>query len=78
MIDCRVPRTDLASPPIPDPPTPSAMHEVSTILNTGLDRQSLRILVNLCEAGVNPEALATGECEVPGAEALVAPGHPPS
>ncbi len=38
------------------------MHEVSTILNTGLDRQTLAILVNLCEAGVNPEALALGRC----------------
>lgn len=33
---------------------------MSTLLNTGLDRESLRILVNLCEAGVNPEALAEG------------------
>ncbi|TFJ81069.1 hypothetical protein NSK_007712 [Nannochloropsis salina CCMP1776] len=35
-----------------------AMHEISKILNTGLDRETLAILVNLCEAGVNPEALA--------------------
>lgn len=33
---------------------------MSTLLNTGLDKESLRILVNLCEAGVNPEALASG------------------
>ncbi|GAB5033317.1 Hypothetical protein NocV09_01300580 [Nannochloropsis oceanica] len=35
-----------------------AVHEISNLLNTGLDRQTLAILVNLCEAGVNPEALA--------------------
>mmetsp|Transcript_28328 Transcript_28328/g.37058 ORF Transcript_28328/g.37058 Transcript_28328/m.37058 type:complete len:84 (+) Transcript_28328:41-292(+) len=34
------------------------VYEISTILNTGLDRSSLNILVNLCESGVNPEALA--------------------
>lgn len=39
---------------------PKAMHEISKILNTGLDRETLAILVNLCEAGVNPEALALG------------------
>ena len=38
------------------------MHEISNLLNTGLDRQTLAILVNLCEAGVNPEALALGTC----------------
>ena len=32
--------------------------EISNILNTGLDRETLSILVNLCEAGVHPEALA--------------------
>jgi hypothetical protein len=35
---------------------------MSDILNTGLDKQALAILVNLCEAGVNPEALAMGKC----------------
>lgn len=39
---------------------PTAVYEMSNILNTGLDKQSLAILVNLCEAGVNPEALAAG------------------
>ncbi|CAM9379341.1 unnamed protein product [Heterosigma akashiwo] len=34
------------------------VYEISSILNTGLDRDSLNILVNLCESGVNPEALA--------------------
>jgi mitotic-spindle organizing protein 1 len=32
--------------------------EISNILNTGLDRETLAILVNLCESGVHPEALA--------------------
>eukprot|EP00041_Stephanoeca_diplocostata_P023028 m.558936 g.558936 ORF g.558936 m.558936 type:complete len:99 (-) comp22202_c0_seq5:3197-3493(-) len=32
--------------------------EMSEILNTGLDREALSICVSLCEAGVNPEALA--------------------
>jgi len=34
------------------------LYEVSQILNTGLDRTTLSILVGLCESGVNPEALA--------------------
>lgn len=32
--------------------------EISNILNTGLDRKTLAILVELIEMGVNPEALA--------------------
>lgn len=32
--------------------------EISTILNTGLDRASLRVLLKLLEEGVHPEALA--------------------
>ena len=32
--------------------------EISQILNTGLDKTTLSILVGLCEQGVNPEALA--------------------
>ncbi|KAJ1507863.1 Mitotic-spindle organizing protein 1 [Coelomomyces lativittatus] len=32
--------------------------EMATIMNTGLDRETLSICVALCEAGVNPEALA--------------------
>lgn len=35
-----------------------ALYEISLLLNTGLDRQTLSVLVSLCEAGVNPEALA--------------------
>ncbi|KAF9433032.1 Mitotic-spindle organizing protein 1 [Entomortierella beljakovae] len=32
--------------------------EMSTLLNTGLDRETLSVCVSLCESGVNPEALA--------------------
>lgn len=38
--------------------TMEILYEVSKILNTGLDRNTLSILVGLCESGVNPEALA--------------------
>lgn len=31
---------------------------ISKILDTGLDQETLKILAGLCEAGVNPEALA--------------------
>ena len=34
------------------------VYEMSELLNTGLDRQTLSILVALTENGVNPEALA--------------------
>ena len=33
--------------------------ELSNILGTGLDRETLAILIGLLESGVNPEALAT-------------------
>ncbi|KAI9221037.1 mitotic-spindle organizing gamma-tubulin ring associated-domain-containing protein [Blastocladiella britannica] len=32
--------------------------DMSALLSTGLDRETLAICVALCEAGVNPEALA--------------------
>eukprot|EP00434_Breviolum_minutum_P014988 symbB.v1.2.013215.t1/scaffold890.1/size154879/1 len=32
--------------------------EISTLLKTGLKKESLTTLVSLCELGVNPEALA--------------------
>jgi mitotic-spindle organizing protein 1 len=35
----------------------SVIFEISKLLNTGLDRETLAILVSLCESGVNPEAL---------------------
>lgn len=35
-----------------------AILELSNLLHTGLDAESLSICVRLCEAGVNPEVLA--------------------
>ncbi|XP_078439571.1 mitotic-spindle organizing protein 1A-like [Wolffia australiana] len=32
--------------------------QISNILDTGLDRHTLSILIALCERGVNPESLA--------------------
>nr|ALS04307.1 mitotic-spindle organizing protein 1 [Acartia pacifica]ALS04308.1 mitotic-spindle organizing protein 1 [Acartia pacifica] len=37
----------------------STLTEISRILNTGLDNESLAICVRLCDQGANPEALAT-------------------
>eukprot|EP01080_Neovahlkampfia_damariscottae_P000343 gene343-6757_t len=37
--------------------TLDVLYEISNILNTGLDKESLSILVGLCESGANPEAL---------------------
>ncbi|CAO3646586.1 unnamed protein product [Cunninghamella blakesleeana] len=34
------------------------LYEISTILNTKLDRDTLALCISLCEKGVNPEALA--------------------
>ena len=38
--------------------TLNTLSEISRILDTGLDKESLAICVTLCESGVNPEALA--------------------
>ncbi|PSN56933.1 Mitotic-spindle organizing protein 1 [Blattella germanica] len=38
--------------------------EISRLLNTGLDPETLTICIQLCENGVNPEALATVVKEV--------------
>ncbi|KAG1051108.1 hypothetical protein G6F46_005520 [Rhizopus delemar] len=35
------------------------LHEMATILNTGLDRDTVALCISLCERGANPEALAT-------------------
>ncbi|CAG8593853.1 mitotic-spindle organizing protein 1 [Rhizophagus irregularis DAOM 181602=DAOM 197198] len=40
------------------------LHEMSTLLNTGLDRDTLSLCLNLCENGVNPEALAVSIFEL--------------
>jgi pentatricopeptide repeat protein len=37
----------------------TALVELSRILNTGLSREALSVLVDMCEQGVNPNALAT-------------------
>ena len=34
------------------------LFEISRLLNTGLDMETLAICVRLCEQGANPEALA--------------------
>ncbi|GFO33810.1 mitotic-spindle organizing protein 1 [Plakobranchus ocellatus] len=34
------------------------MKEMSRLLNTGLDEETLALCLQLCENGVNPEALA--------------------
>ena len=31
------------------------IHQISQILDTGLDKETLSILIALCESGVNPE-----------------------
>lgn len=38
--------------------TLDVVYEMSQLLNTGLDRQTVQLLMALCEHGVNPEALA--------------------
>ncbi|KAF1826533.1 mitotic-spindle organizing protein associated with a ring of gamma-tubulin 1 [Dissoconium aciculare CBS 342.82] len=40
--------------------TVDILHEISTLLNTQLDRNVLAHCVSLIENGVNPEALAVG------------------
>lgn len=40
------------------------LFELSKLLNTGLDRRSLELMVGLCESGVNPEALAAAVREL--------------
>uniref|UniRef100_A0A8P4GBM7 Mitotic spindle organizing protein 1 n=1 Tax=Dicentrarchus labrax TaxID=13489 RepID=A0A8P4GBM7_DICLA len=38
--------------------TMDVLLEISRLLNTGLDMESLSICVRLCEQGINPEALS--------------------
>uniref|UniRef100_A0A8D3C0R6 Mitotic spindle organizing protein 1 n=1 Tax=Scophthalmus maximus TaxID=52904 RepID=A0A8D3C0R6_SCOMX len=38
--------------------TMDVLLEISRLLNTGLDLESLSICVRLCEQGINPEALS--------------------
>ncbi|KAM5277943.1 mitotic-spindle organizing protein 1 [Hipposideros larvatus] len=39
--------------------TMDVLLEISRILNTGLDMETLSICVRLCEQGINPEALSS-------------------
>jgi mitotic-spindle organizing protein 1 len=48
------------------------LHQIASILDTGLDKETLRILVGLCEAGVNPDALAAVVKELRRAAAALA------
>ncbi|CAK1541240.1 unnamed protein product [Leptosia nina] len=34
------------------------LYQISQLLNTGLDAETLRICIQLCELGVNPDTLA--------------------
>ncbi|EIW58604.1 uncharacterized protein TRAVEDRAFT_47747 [Trametes versicolor FP-101664 SS1] len=38
--------------------TLNTLHDISQLLNTGLDKETLATCVGLIESGVNPEALA--------------------
>ncbi|KAG5833121.1 hypothetical protein ANANG_G00272500 [Anguilla anguilla] len=39
--------------------TMDVLLEISRLLNTGLDIESLSLCVRLCEQGINPEALSS-------------------
>ncbi|CAI0627892.1 unnamed protein product [Linum tenue] len=49
---------------------------MSNILDTGLDRHTLSVLIALCDLGLNPEALAAVVKELR-TEALSSPPPPP-
>lgn len=53
----------------------AAVKEISDLLNTGLDDETLKICVQLLEAGVNPEALATVVQELRRETAALRVGH---
>ena len=44
--------------PRPREETLDILYDISQILQTGLDRETLAVLVGMTETGVNPEALA--------------------
>ncbi|CAI0627891.1 unnamed protein product [Linum tenue] len=50
--------------------------QMSNILDTGLDRHTLSVLIALCDLGLNPEALAAVVKELR-TEALSSPPPPP-
>ncbi|XP_053311394.1 mitotic-spindle organizing protein 1 [Spea bombifrons] len=56
--------------------TMDVLLEISRLLNTGLDMETLSICVRLCEQGINPEALSSVIKELRRAsEALKAPDN---
>jgi len=48
--------TDSSAKPLSE--TMDTLMEISRILDTGLDAATLNVCVQLCELGVNPEAIA--------------------
>ena len=44
---------------------PSVLFDISQLLNTQLDKETLATCVGLIESGVNPEALAVRTCTAP-------------
>lgn len=55
----------------------TAVKEISDLLNTGLDDETLRICVQLLEAGINPEALADVVKELRREVAAIRVSYPP-
>ena len=49
--------------------------QMSNVLETGLDRHTLSVLIALCDLGLNPEALAAVVKEL---RSQAPPHHPPS
>ncbi|THC89777.1 hypothetical protein EYZ11_010771 [Aspergillus tanneri] len=52
------------------------LHEISTLLNTHLDRTELSLCVSLIENGVNPDALAAVIKDLRRETAASSQGHP--
>ena len=50
-------RLAASTPAAADPPPPrrAALYDLSQLLETGLDRETLAVLIGLTEQGVNPE-----------------------
>eukprot|EP00816_Leptocylindrus_hargravesii_P001326 CAMPEP_0196818044 /NCGR_PEP_ID=MMETSP1362-20130617/63760_1 /TAXON_ID=163516 /ORGANISM="Leptocylindrus danicus, Strain CCMP1856" /LENGTH=78 /DNA_ID=CAMNT_0042195961 /DNA_START=18 /DNA_END=254 /DNA_ORIENTATION=- len=56
--------SDNAARPSTNPEALEIMHELSTLLDCGLDRQALQAAMELLESGVSAEALATAVIEL--------------